>query len=203
MANSLIKKALRPNGPESLDPEQIEEIAALARQISAILPRRRLTARQRQELGAWLFGTGVTFVNLTVRGMKEDPDLFSDIPIDPQELGDRNQRGERLTRLSVVLVLLAEKLRDQALRDRSTAIQDALAVVKQVRMEEMSPFGDRGRLRARKRALCLAEQVLAKRQKLNLKAEQHKKDAGGAQAAQKKDRTPLARGRKVPRTRSK
>lgn len=184
MANSLIARAVGPTWPirDPLTAEEIEEIHALIKQLALLTRRGRLTARQRLELARWLFPGSGSFVQATAEGVGANRRAFDDFPIDLEELGTRNRRGQRLLHLATMLTILAGRLKDQAYRDRSTAVQDAMAIVKKVRAEQALPFMDPDRLARRKSALCLAERVLETRQKQNVKAARLRKAAREVQA---------------------
>lgn len=153
------------------DRDALEEIFGMAQRMEALLDPFELTPKERVQAARWLFGGDSDFIQLTARGVKEHRGLFPEFPGDPQELAELGERGERLLEIGAYLQLLAQRLKDQGLKEKSLAVEIAMAVVKQVRSDEERPFQDEKLAEDRRRALVLAEKVLAARKKRNLRAQ--------------------------------
>lgn len=176
----VLDKLLNPDPPSDVTPAQRQRIRALARRLDAVIPGDGdLEPHERKYLSRWLFLPPL-FVILTVRGLRQYPELFAHLPLDVDGLDEGNQRGEELDELGQLLCLLGRRLRDLALRDRSSAIEDAMTLVKYIREQQDDRFVDRELARQQRQALALAEQMLDKRQKRNLKAEKGRKAAAKA-----------------------
>lgn len=151
--------------------ENIQAVQELARAIDRIFQGPELDPEERALLGGWLFPTDSTFVRLVAHGLRVYPELFAGfladgpIEIDHQGLKERVGRADEMFMLSDYLHLLAERVRDSALVEKSAAIEEAMGLVKKVRKDAADPYIDLELRGARRQALALAEKVLADRQR--------------------------------------
>ncbi|MDW8283032.1 MAG: hypothetical protein RMK29_15050 [Myxococcales bacterium] len=129
---------------------------------SAPLPDIALLPGERMALAGCCFRQGSDLVYAVAAALREQPELFADVSIDPAELVARFERGVAFGCLAQLLEQLLRCARDAELLDRGTAVRDALAVLAQARGTARLPFAAAEQQR-RLDALALAEQALRRR----------------------------------------
>lgn len=143
-------------------------LACLGRVLAAArdLPPLRLLPGERMALGGRRFREAPLLIEDVATALREEPALLGDLPVDPGALVARLARARAFAALHRGLAALAQQAADWALVEEVGAIDDAMAVVLQVRGDEDQPFPSLPpRQRRRRRAALLpAERHLSERQ---------------------------------------
>jgi hypothetical protein len=127
------------------------------------LPDPELTQRHRDVLGGHLFDEGPLIVRSVAGAMRRSPEQFADIPEDPDELWEEQDRAYALATLAHAFQALADRAADQAMVSQASAVARALRIIRHVRADADRPYaGEQSRLRAG--LLRMAEYLLRRRQ---------------------------------------
>jgi hypothetical protein len=142
-----------------------------------------LTARQRRVMGSKIMRYAHDFVGRVGRGMRAHPHLFASYPVTAEALLARQARARCWRALTDCFLHLTEWANDLYLHEQSTAVDEAMSVLRQIEAEEEMPFGPDKDTRWRRIALTAAFLFIEKRKK---KAQQAGRRGGQAGRGKRK-----------------
>lgn len=122
-----------------------------------------LTARQRRMMGAKIMRFSHDFVGRVGRGMRAHPHLFTSYPVTGEALLARQMRARCWRVLTDCFLHLTDWANDYYLQEQSTAVDEAMSVLKQIEAEEQMPFGPDKDTKWRRIALTAAFLFIEKR----------------------------------------
>lgn len=103
------------------------------------LPLRPLTPEQRAALGGSATRAAPRLVRAVCRALRQAPQLYAELPIDPEALAARQERALGYRCLHAALLRLAERARVAYLLDQAQAAEDARLVVRHARLRLAAP----------------------------------------------------------------
>jgi hypothetical protein len=157
-----------------------------------------LATLERKTLGGRIFKQCSEFVGTVAEILSAQPEVYADIPVNGNDLGDEQTEAEYWLTLRDCLRELAEQANDTYLSKQAGTIQKAMNVVAQVHNETLLPFGPGPDGSVRQQLMLPALLLLIKRNKTRQKVRTARRGQR-LRAAGK----PVPKKRKKPMTKDK